>query len=110
MFLSLLTNVLIASLYGGGRLLSALTADMKVDVGAVWGARCGGRGSPEERSPQMAHSRFWDSMIPGLWADIGLRPNGGLTSSELLMACFPDTEELICADGRRGRERTRRYR
>ena len=43
----------------------------------------------------MAHRRFWDSMIPGLWADIGRRPNGGLTSSELLMACIPDTGELI---------------
>ncbi len=52
---------------------------------------------PEERSPQMAHKRFWETMGPGLWADSGLKPKGGLTSSELLTACRPDmdTVELI---------------
>lgn len=45
----------------------------------------------------MAQRRFWESMIPGLCADMGLRPNGGLMSSEGLMECIPDTDELICA-------------
>lgn len=45
--------------------------------------------SPEERSPQMTHNRFWDNISPGLWAGTGLRPNGGLISSELLTECIP---------------------
>ena len=44
-----------------------------------------GGASPEERSPQMAQSRFWASMGPGLWGD-SFTPNGGFTSSELLTA------------------------
>lgn len=46
----------------------------------------------------MTHMRFWDNIIPGLWAGIGLRPNGGLISSELLIECIPDigAEEEIC--------------
>lgn len=45
----------------------------------------------------MEHRRFWESMIPGLCADMPLRPNGGLMSSEGLIECIPDTdtEELI---------------
>lgn len=52
---------------------------------------------PEERSPQMAQRRFWESVGPGLWPKSGFRPNGGFTSSELLTACRPDmdTVELI---------------
>lgn len=55
---------------------------------------------PEDRSPQMTHMRLWDSIGPGLWADRDFRPNGGLTSSELLTACSPemDTDEFICKD------------
>lgn len=57
--------------------------------------------SPEERSPQMTHKRFWDNISPGLWAGMGLRPNGGLISSELLIECIPDmgAEEEIWIHG-----------
>lgn len=45
----------------------------------------------------MTHMRFWDNIIPGLWAGMGLRPNGGLISSELPIECIPDmgAEEVI---------------
>lgn len=51
----------------------------------------------------MAHMRFWESIIPGLCADIGLKPNGGLTSSELLIECIPIVE-LICAQTKSGKK------
>lgn len=52
---------------------------------------------PEDRSPQMAHKRFCETIGPGLWLDSGFKPKGGFTSSELLTACRPDmdTVELI---------------
>lgn len=48
----------------------------------------------------MTHMRLWDSIGPGLGPDRDFRPNGGLTSSELLTACSPemDTEEFICRE------------
>lgn len=38
----------------------------------------------------MTHMRFWDIISPGLWAGTGLKPKGGLISSELLIECIPD--------------------
>lgn len=65
--------------------------------------------SPEERSPQIAHMRFWDSIGPEPPRDF--RPNGGLTSSELLTACNADTdiEEFICNTEQRWWEKVIKY-